>query len=191
VSLRTGHGAGRGRPHVEVLPADELPAGVPAPARPAPQRDAQGRLLPGAGTKALARAGGRAKAEAAQLGRLLGLSEVDDAHPWAPYARLAREFRDEHMARLAATVGGGEVGPAPASILSSAALQLAGSRWLSDRAAESGDVKGYLEAARLADASRQNLLAAHELCAKEALARQARRPRGVAAFRASLEGDEP
>jgi hypothetical protein len=75
------------------------------------------------------------------------------------------------MAQLAATVGGGEVGPGPASIVSSAALQLAASRWLADRGAESGAAGLLLSASRLADASRQNLLAAHELAAREAQAR--------------------
>jgi WD40 repeat protein len=37
------------------------------------------------------------------------------------------------MEQLGATVGGGEVGPGPASIVSSAALQLGASRWLSDQ----------------------------------------------------------
>jgi hypothetical protein len=171
VTLRAGHGKGRGRPHVEVLPADELPAGVRGPARPVAPRDGAGRLLPGVGTSELAREGGRAKAEARQLGQLLGLADVEDGHPWAPYARLAREWRDHHMGTLAATVGGGEVGPGPASIISSAALQLAASRWLSDQGAREADAKALLDASRLADASRQNLLAAHELAAKEAQAR--------------------
>jgi hypothetical protein len=40
--------------------------------------------------------------------------------------------------------------------------------------AQSGDAKTLLDASRLANDSRQNLLAAHELCAKEALARPKR-----------------
>jgi hypothetical protein len=53
----------------------------------------------------------------------------------------------------------------------SAALQLAASRYLSDRAAADGEPALFAQASRLADASRQNLLAAHELCAREAQAR--------------------
>jgi hypothetical protein len=56
-------------------------------------------------------------------------------------------------------------------VVASAALQLAWSRYLSDRAAEEGDAEMALASSRLADASRQNLLAAHELCAREAKAR--------------------
>jgi hypothetical protein len=84
-----------------------------------------------------------------------------------PYASAARGFRREHLAELARTVGGGFCGPGPASVVASASLQLAASRFafeiLGDMALGS----------RLADASRQNLLAAWELCAAEATARRA------------------
>lgn len=161
----------QGKPRPMPPRADELPDGVPAPARPAPERDAAGRFIAGPGQRALARKGGEAKAEAAQLAKLLGLRAVDESHAYAPYARLAREFRDHHMAELAATVGGGKVGPGPASVVSTAALQLAASRYLADLGAEQGDAKLLLDASRLGDASRTNLLSAHELCAREAKAR--------------------
>lgn len=176
MALRSGHGNGAGSPRVEVLPVDELPAGVPAPARPAPERDPSGRLRAGPGTSELARAGGRAAHQARQLGQLLGLWEPPGGHTFTPYARLAREFRDDHMAKLAESVGGGVVGPGPASIVSSAAMQMAASRFAYDRAAETGDLEGFAAASRLADSSRQNLLAAHELCAREAEARRTTGP---------------
>lgn len=50
-------------------------------------------------------------------------------------------LRDGHMAQLAATVGGGEVGPGPASIASTAALQLGASRWLADEGARKNSAK--------------------------------------------------
>lgn len=178
MTLRSGHGKGAGVPRIEVLPADELPAGIPAPSRPDAPRDASGRFLPGAGTSALAGAAGRAAAEARQLGRLLGLWDAPDDHPFAPYQRLAAEWRASHLEQLAATVGGGTVGPGPASIVSTAALQLGASRWLHDRGAEEGDAKMLLDASRLANESRQNLLAAHELCTREAQARGTRAPSG-------------
>jgi len=173
VTLRTGHGNGAGVPRVEVLPADELPDGVPAAASPAPPRDDAGRLLRGPGTTEFARRGGKAAKESRQLARLLGLWEPGETHTFQPYSKLAREWRDAHLAQLAATVGGGEVGPGPASIVSTAALQLAASRWLHDEGARQANPKLLLDASRLADSSRQNLLAAHELCAKEAAARPA------------------
>jgi hypothetical protein len=159
---------GRRRPLVPRV--DELPAGMPAPARPAPERDATGRLQAGPGTSALAREGAIALHERRQLEQLLGLWEAPDGHSYAPYARLAREWRDQHVATLAATVGGGRIGPGPSSVVSSAAMQLAASRWLYDLGAETGDAKALLDASRLADASRANLLSAHELAANEAAA---------------------
>ncbi len=150
--------------------ADALADGVPAPSRPV-ERRADGTLTP-EGALVLGQLGGKAAAEARQLRQLLGLWQPPEGHSYAPYSRLAREWRDDHMSTLAATVGGGEVGPGPASIVSSAALQMAASRWLSDRGAEKGDAKMLLDASRLADASRANLLSAHELVAKEAHARR-------------------
>lgn len=177
---------GRRRPLVPRV--DELPAGIPAPARPVPLRDAAGRLLPGAGTTELARAGGLAAADARQLGQLLGLWTPPEGHAYAPYARLAREWRDQHIAQLAASVGGGRIGPGPASIVSSAAMQMAASRWLADVGAETGDAKSLLDASRLADASRANLLSAHELAAKEAQARP--RESSVSRLRRELAGKD-
>ncbi len=49
MALRSGHGTGAGVPRVEVLPADELPAGVPDDARPESPSDrgVAGRFAPG------------------------------------------------------------------------------------------------------------------------------------------------
>ncbi len=172
MAFRRSSTIGRMPVHVESPRADELPAGVRAPARLAAERDPDGRLLPGPGTSELARTAAKAAHESRQLGQLLGLWAPPEGHPYAPYARLAREWRDAHISQLSATVGGGSVGPGPASIISSSALQMAASRWLSDQGAEHGDARSLLDASRLADASRQGLLAAHELCAREAEARK-------------------
>ncbi len=176
MTLRRGHGNGAGSPRVEVLPADELPRGVQAPARQAPtgDRGAHGKLVPGAGTAALAATGGRARAEQLRLARLLGRVELPEDHPLLPYRRDAEDWRDAHLARLAATVGGGELGPAAQAIISTAALQHAASRWLFDRSVVEADADLALKASRLGDAARQNMLAAHELAAKEAEAKPRR-----------------
>src|SRR5579872_5723009 len=100
MGLRAGHGKGAGTPRIEVLPPDELPAGMPGPARPEAVRDASGKFVPGAGTSELARQGAKAAHESRQLAALLGLWEPPPDHPFAPYARLAREWRDNHMAQL-------------------------------------------------------------------------------------------
>lgn len=152
-----------------------MPAGVPAPARPAAPRDEAGRFRQGPGTSAIARKGAQARHEARELDKLLGLVPLDETHPRAPYRRMARQWRDGHMARLADTVGAGEVGPGPASVVASAALQLSASRWLYDLALETGDADLALKASRLANDSRNSLLAAQELTAAEAKARGKRR----------------
>lgn len=175
-----------GRVYPLVARPDELPAGTPGPTRRAAsgKRGADGRLAPGSETSALAAAGGRAKAERMRLERLLGRVELPPEHPVAGYLQDSRTWRDAELQRLASTVGGGEVGPAAAGIVSSAALQHAASRALFDLALQTRNTKLLLVASRLADSARQNLLAAHELAAREAMARPASNP--LAAFKARL-----
>ncbi len=173
MTLRRGHGTGAGVPRIEVMPADELPAGVPGEARAESpgDRGASGRFARG---NVVAREGGRARAGKTRLADRLGLRTLPEGSAFGPYKAAAVSFRRSHCTELARTVGGGVCGPAPSSLVASAALQLAWSRYLSDVAAETGDADMALRSSRLADASRQSLLAAHELCAREALTR----PRG-------------
>jgi hypothetical protein len=170
VTLRTGHGNGRGVPRVEVLPVDELPAGVPDRAgheSPTDRGDG-GRFAPG---NSLATRGGKARAGKSRLADRMGLRALPDSSAFAPYKKAAVSFRRAQCASLAASLGGGYCGPGPSSFVASAALQLAWSRFLADMAAEHGDPDLAVTSSRLANDSRQNLLAAHELCAKEAAAR--------------------
>lgn len=161
---------------VETCPADELPAGVPAATSPVDRRE-DGTLTPG-GARELGRRGGIAAAErrrfAAQLADQLGMAEVGPA--LAPYTDAAREFATAHLADLAQSVGGGRVGPGPASMIQSAALALAASRYLYARGSVAGDAKLLGQAAQLADKSRTALLTAHELAAREAQARRLTTP---------------
>ena len=171
MALRSGHGNGAGVPRVEVLPVDELPVGTPASARlgsPSDRGD-RGKFAPG---NALASVGGKATAGKTRLSARLGLSKLPDGAAFRPYKAAASSFRRAQCAALASNVGGGYCGPAPSSMVASAALQLAWSRYFSDLAGGGGDTALALTASRLADASRQNLLAAHELCAREAASRQ-------------------
>lgn len=187
MTLRTGHGTGAGSPRVEVLPADELPLGVQAtpqvPARG--ERRPDGTFAPGART--VQAAGGRATAGKTRLAAKLGLSTLPEQSDFAPYRRAAATFRRVQCAELARTVGGGMCGPGPSSVVASAALALAWSRYFSDQAAAQGDPELALRSARLGETSRQHLLAAHELCAKEAAARKAQAPADpLAAIRGRL-----
>lgn len=170
MALRTGHGKGAGAPRIEVLPPDELPSGVPSNAV-TPSRsnfDQRGKFAPG---NSLSRQGGKARAGKTRLAARLGLRRLPEGSSFAPYKGAAVAFRRAQCAALAASVGGGHCGPAPSSFVASAALQLAWSRYLSDVAAETGDGELAIQASKLANDSRQNLLAAHELCAREAASR--------------------
>lgn len=169
MSLRSGHGTGRGTPHVEVLPADELPVGVPDPSREAGsdvKRNEAGHPADAEAARELGRRGGKARAGKSRLAERLGLGDTFDDPRFAPYARSAKAFRKAQTAQLTRDVGGGFCGADASSIVASAALQLAGSRF-------AFEVLGDLTlGSKLADASRQNLLAAHELVARAALARR-------------------
>jgi hypothetical protein len=165
MTLRSGHGRGAGVPRIEVLPPDELPRGVQAPAlvERRTERDADGTFRPGARTAQSA--GGSSSREMTSLARRLALGDTFSDPRFEPYARAARAFRRAQVTAMARSVGGGHCGPAPASVIASAALQLAGSRFAFEVL---GDM---VLGSRLANDSRQNLLAAHELAAREAASR--------------------
>lgn len=173
--LRKGHGKGAGVPRIETLPVDELPEGVPAvteeplPPSGTPERLASGRFVKGA--RSAQSKGGHALAGQSKLARSIGIAGGEADAAFQKYRRYAVAFRRSHVQKLALTVGGGHCGAAPASMVESAALQLAASRFLYDTAG--GDAKKFAQASKLMNESRQNLLAAYELCAREALARKA------------------
>jgi hypothetical protein len=133
-----------------------------------PRAQAQARPPYAKGSAAAREAGkrgGQQKAGTTALATGLGLAKAFADKSFDPYRSAAVNFAKLHVKRLAVTVGGGECGPAPASIVWSAGLQLAASRW-------AFEVKGDAAlGSKLANDSRQNLLAAHELCAKEATSR--------------------
>lgn len=158
---------GRLRPLVPRV--DELPEGVPAPARVASPDDRGdgGRFAPGNG---IASRGGKARAGKTRLASQLSLGRAFADPRFEPYARAAKPFQRAHIATLAKTVGGGVCDEAAASIVASAALQLAASRF-------AFEVLGDLAlGSRLADASRANLMSAAELCARAAQARKQTNP---------------
>jgi hypothetical protein len=155
-----------------------LPAPAPAPAAPEPsKRRGPGRPFTPADAAEVGRKGALAgwqyKREEAEREReapkvllALGLRSVPP-EGLLPYLDMAQDFAQHETARLAQTVGGGTCGAGPASLVQSAALQLACSRFLF----ATGAPEHMTTAARLANDSRQNLLCAHELVAREARAR--------------------
>lgn len=177
MSLRKAHGHGAAAlVRVETMPADELPLGVQAPPQVSAgeERRANGTFAPGART--VQAAGGRATRGKSRLAARLGLSSLPDTSAVRPYMASAATFRRVQCAELARTVGGGVCGPAPSSMVASAALALAWSRYFSDAAAASSDPDIVQRAIRMADSSRQMLLTAFELCAREAESRARHAP---------------
>ena len=158
-----------GRPRISVLEASRLPEGVPGPAESERPADRQlGRFAPGNG---IAARGGQAKARQLELAHRLGLQEHATREAFAPYRRRAASFRKAHCATLAKTVGGGVCGTGPSSIVAVAAFQLAMSHYFFDLYAVTGDAEHADRASKMGDAHRTNLLAAFELCAREAKSR--------------------
>ncbi len=171
MALRSGHGKGRGTPHIEVLPADELPAPVPGePVQVA--RRADGTIADSEAAKELGRRGGLAKAKSVRLVTSLGCSKLNEDSAFASYRKGAEEFHAFHVEALAYQAGG-IVGPAPNTMIATAALQLAVSRFYFDKFHETLDMADAKTGSTQGDASRQNLLAAYELAVKEANARVA------------------
>lgn len=154
--------------YVEVATPAQLPEGKPAPAERKNDRGEGGRFASG---NSLAARGARARRARVALAQRMGLKDPPAGSAFEPYARAAKDFREAQCRELARNVGGGYCGPSPSAIVATAAMQLAWSRYLSDKAAETDDADLAIKASRLADASRQSLLAAHELCAREAQAR--------------------
>jgi len=173
---------GRLRPVGPPKPA-QLATGVPADTNPLDQQRAaalvgvkrkRGKLLDSDSAKRLGSLGGHARAEKMRalagmpvLLRRLGLRQAPEA--LLPYLADAEQFATAEQQRLAQLVGGGVCSPAASSFVQSAALQLAASRC----AFSQGDA---MQGSRLADASRANLLSAHELCAREAELRRKTTP---------------
>ena len=173
MALRTGHGTGAGVSRIEVLPPDELPQPVAAAmavdAGP-PDRRQAGRFADSATAKKNGRKGGIEKARRVRLVDSLGLSAIVAETSFGPYRAAAEEFLAAHLATLASQAGG-HVGTGPSTIVASAALQLAASRWAFDTGAEKGDTDLMKLGSTLANDSRQNIAAAYEYAVREARAR--------------------
>lgn len=174
MALRTGHGTGAGVPRIEVLPPDELPQPVPAPvaAPTAPlEFSRDGRFANVETARAAGRRGGLAKARRVRLVDSLGLTKLAEDCAFGPYRNSAEEFTTHHLGALA-SVAGGEVGPGPSTMVASAALQLAASRFAYDKFAETSEPSWAKLGSSLSNDSRQNLAAAYEYAVREAKARK-------------------
>jgi hypothetical protein len=176
VALRTAHGKGTAAlVRAETLPVDELPDGTQGPqeAEAPHERRSNGQFAKGATTNQ--RKGGKAQVQRTRLANRLGLASLDQGAAFAPYRRAGAAFAKAQRRFLRQNIAGGELGPASASMVSGAALALAAAQYLFDQGGATGDPALLIQAARLADQSRQALLTAHELAAREGAAASKRR----------------
>ena len=163
MALRSGHGRGAGVPRIEVLPADELPSASHA-ITDRPDRGADGRFVPGnrAARAGLVRPGPRGHTGA-------------EIHPdYVPFARWGKRYAS-HRRRELAAAHGGSLSAGVSALIESAGVQLAASRYLAGRAAQTGDPDLFRRSSALANDARQNELAAWELAAREASVHTRRR----------------
>ena len=182
MALRAGHGTGKGQPRIEVMPPDELPQPVPAvpdvtePSTGVDRRQ-DGTVATPEAARVLGARGGRARARIALASGLAlrgrdGLKSDFRSHKaFKSYEKAAAYFRRVHTAELA-RLGGGVCGSGPSSMVASAALALAASRFLYSLAAAKADPGLFKQASQLANDSRQNLMAAYEMVVREAKARE-------------------
>lgn len=170
MALRKGHGKHKGSVRIEVAPPDEQPEPVPGQATPLARRE-DGTIADSATAKALGARGGQARATKKRLLQGLGLANLASAADFKPYWDSVQAWVDAQLEETA-HVAGGRLGPGPASIIGSAGVALAASRFFSDKAAETGNLQLFISAGRLSETSRQHLLAAYELAVREAKARK-------------------
>lgn len=171
--LPPGGVQGPGAPSAVITSAELFPAKGP------------GKHSPFTKGNKFAALGGSAKRD---VPKLLGQMGIPEAAPFRAFKALALGFLKHHVNRLARDVGGGECGPAPSMMVKFAAFQAASAEYLYREAVKMlesangppADLSKLQElfqsSSKLQNSSRQNLLAAHELCAKEALSRRNKQP---------------
>lgn len=174
MTLRKGHGKEKGSTRIEVLPPDELPK--PLPADPAAQtaplaRREDGTIANSEAAKELGRRGGEARANKKRLLQGLGLANLSAEAAFKPYWDSVQAWVEAQLTETTIAAGG-YLGPGPASIIGSAGVALAASRFFSDEAARTGNLQLFISAGRLSETSRQHLLAAYELAVREGKARR-------------------
>lgn len=177
MTLRAGHGRGRGVPRVEVLPPDELPPASPGDTVPS-ERDSGGRFRKGNTVARMAKVRPGPQAT--------GLDTASDA--FRPFLRWGRRYASHRRSELA-KAHGGTISAGVGALVESAALALAASRYLHTVGSQTGDPETLKRASTLGNDARQNELAAWELASREAAAR----PKGddVDRVQRLLRGEDP
>ena len=112
--------------------------------------------------------GGRALKNRTLLSHKTGLENELALDDFKPYLAQAKAFARATINSFAKNIGGGYISAATASVITTASLQLAASRYQMDKASQTGDADLMGKASRLGDASRANLLSAMDMAAVSA-----------------------
>lgn len=175
MTQRTAHGtAAKGGAIVvhENMPFNELPQPDPKPGPEGPiDRMPDGRIASHEAAREMGRRGGRKTQLYSRILRSLGLVELAQDHVFHPYEVAGQDFSNANIASLARMFDG-ICGEGPASIIKTAGMQYAISRYFYDRGKQDGDVKLLGQASNMGNDSRVSVGAAYELQAREAAARQ-------------------
>ena len=166
--LRTAHGAGADALlRAETPPLDEIPA-------PNAAHTEQGLALAAARGRPFQPGNAAASNRKPAMARA-GL-EVPGADPrWQSFERQGRRWA-QRRCREMAVAHGGYLGCGPSSMIASAGLALASSRFAYAVGAASGDIATLKQAAQLADSARQQELTAVALAERECATRKANAP---------------
>jgi len=179
MAQRRAHGTARAGGALvvhESVPFDELRRPDPVPDASGPvARRSDGTVADSASARSLGRRGGKASQLYGRILRSLGLVELAADHAFHPYEVAGQDFADTYIASLARMFDG-TCGEGPASIVKTAGLQLAVSRYFYDLGKQTGDVKLLGQASQLGNDSRVSAGSAYELQSREAEARRKAAP---------------
>lgn len=169
VLRRTKHG--NLQPYVEI-DNRKLPNPIPAPPEISIEetRDQKGRFTSSEATAAANSIKGAKKQKGSKLARIMPLWRANDPK-MKKYISAASAFR-RYYSRELASMAGGKCGAACMSMVSTAALQLAYSRYYFELGSAEGKADLVSMASKLGNESRQNLLSAYELATREAKVRE-------------------
>ena len=179
-------GMSEGRPISKDRGAEHgLPDPIPAPIvveadpiPPLPEDAPDTKFRPGdERTRAIAVAGGKARAEQRRMLKALTRLGVSDSAEYAefdsmkPYIERAYEFVEHEMMRLAEEVGAGWCPPSAVAMLQTAGRFLAREMWCFDRG-------HFSDSVNLGEKKNKALREAYEYTAKSAQARKEQKPAG-------------
>lgn len=175
MSFRKAHGDAAKHGSIimwENKPFDELPQPDPKPGPDQPiDRLPDGKIASSEAAREMGRRGGRKTQLYSRILRSLGLVELDENSKFNPYERAGQDFANANIASLARMFDG-TCGEGPASIIKTAGMQYAISRFFYDTGKVTGDTKLLGQASSMGNDSRVSVGAAYELQAREAAARQ-------------------